>query len=175
MVGEGLVFALLIGFVGIFFSHRDLNKFLDAYEQKKPIFLYTGRGPSGTMHVGHLLPFVFTKWLQDVFKCPLVIQLTDDEKFFMRKEKRDIKEYAKLGMIDAKDIISVGFDKERTFIFRDTDYIATMYPNVCRFQKMLTYNQCKAKRLSISTRTDSQEPLLYPKSTIKNKNKKFIF
>lgn len=26
------------------------------------------------------MPFMFTKWLQDAFNVPLVIQLTDDEK-----------------------------------------------------------------------------------------------
>jgi len=30
------------------------------------------------------VPFVFTKWLQDAFKVPLVIQLTDDEKSLWR-------------------------------------------------------------------------------------------
>jgi len=38
------------------------------------------------MHLGHLLPFLFTKWLQDTFKVPLVIQITDDEKFFFKGE-----------------------------------------------------------------------------------------
>lgn len=28
------------------------------------------------MHLGHMIPFVFTKWLQDVFDVPLVVQLT---------------------------------------------------------------------------------------------------
>lgn len=32
------------------------------------------------MHLGHLIPFMFTKYLQDAFDCPLVIQMTDDEK-----------------------------------------------------------------------------------------------
>ena len=31
-----------------------------------------------------MIPFMFTKWLQDVFGCPLVIQLTDDEKFLFK-------------------------------------------------------------------------------------------
>lgn len=26
----------------LFFSHRDLDKLLDAYEQKRPFYLYTG-------------------------------------------------------------------------------------------------------------------------------------
>jgi tryptophanyl-tRNA synthetase len=47
---------------GMFFSHRELDKILDRYEQGKPFFLYTGRGPSSdSMHLGHMIPFVFTK------------------------------------------------------------------------------------------------------------------
>jgi len=47
---------------GLFFSHRDLNMILDLYEQNKPFYLYTGRGPSSTsLHLGHLIPFQFTQ------------------------------------------------------------------------------------------------------------------
>ena len=54
---------------GIFFSHREVNWILDLYEQKKPFFLYTGRGPSSdAMHLGHLIPFIFTKWLQVILE-----------------------------------------------------------------------------------------------------------
>ena len=35
-----------------------------------------GRGPSSeALHLGHLVPFTFTKWLQDTFDVPLVIQV----------------------------------------------------------------------------------------------------
>lgn len=71
---------------GIFFSHRDMNQILDLYEQGKKFYLYTGRGPSSdSLHLGHIVPFQFTKWLQDTFNCPLVIQLTDDEKFIFKQ------------------------------------------------------------------------------------------
>ena len=47
---------------GMVFSHRDLNLILDKYEKGIPFFLYTGRGPSSdSMHVGHSIPFEFTK------------------------------------------------------------------------------------------------------------------
>lgn len=47
---------------GIVFSHRDLTIILDRHEQGKPFFLYTGRGPSSdSMHIGHSIPFAFTK------------------------------------------------------------------------------------------------------------------
>lgn len=72
---------------GIFFSHRDLSQLLDLYEQGKKFYLYTGRGPaSEALHFGHLIPFHFTKWLQETFDCPLVIQLTDDEKFLFKPD-----------------------------------------------------------------------------------------
>ena len=44
-------------------KRSDLDKILDRYEQGKPFFLYTGRGPSSdSMHLGHMIPFVFTKY-----------------------------------------------------------------------------------------------------------------
>ena len=47
---------------GIVFSHRELNLILDRHEKGQPFFLYTGRGPSSdSMHVGHTIPFEFTK------------------------------------------------------------------------------------------------------------------
>lgn len=47
---------------GMVFSHRDLGVILDKYEKNIPFFLYTGRGPSSdSMHVGHSIPFEFTK------------------------------------------------------------------------------------------------------------------
>ncbi|KAJ3062663.1 hypothetical protein HDU98_001468, partial [Podochytrium sp. JEL0797] len=45
---------------GLFFSHRDLSSILDRFERGKPFYLYTGRGPSsGSMHTGHMIPFLF--------------------------------------------------------------------------------------------------------------------
>jgi tryptophanyl-tRNA synthetase len=108
---------------GLFFSHRcvcfpcgahiteirlwcrELEDLLDKYEKGTPFYLYTGRGPSSkSLHMGHLVPFQFTKYLQDAFNVPLVIQMvcvaaafaedlltplcslsqTDDEKFFWK-------------------------------------------------------------------------------------------
>jgi len=49
---------------GMIFSHRDLTVILDKYESGVPFFLYTGRGPSSdSMHVGHSIPFEFTKYV----------------------------------------------------------------------------------------------------------------
>lgn len=130
---------------GLFFSHRDMHTILNLVEQKKPFFLYTGRGPSSeAMHLGHLIPFIFTKWLQDTFDVPLIIQLTDDEKFLWKDLSLD--ECHRLAIQNSKDIIACGFDKDKTFIFADTDYIGqqpAFYRTMCRIQKCVTFNQAK--------------------------------
>ncbi|CAP37361.2 Protein CBR-WARS-1 [Caenorhabditis briggsae] len=75
---------------GMFFAHRDFSAILDRKEQGKPFYLYTGRGASsGSLHLGHLVPFIFTKWLQEVFDVPLIIQMTDDEKFLWKDMKKN--------------------------------------------------------------------------------------
>jgi tryptophanyl-tRNA synthetase len=99
-----------------------LNRILDLYEAGEKFYLYTGRGPSSeSLHLGHLIPFMFTKYLQDAFKVPLVIQLTDDEKFLWKN--LTIAECKRLARENAKDIIACGFDVERTFIFTDLNYV----------------------------------------------------
>uniref|UniRef100_A0A3P8TMY8 Tryptophan--tRNA ligase, cytoplasmic n=1 Tax=Amphiprion percula TaxID=161767 RepID=A0A3P8TMY8_AMPPE len=130
---------------GIFFSHRDMHQVLDAYEKSKSFYLYTGRGPSSeAMHVGHLIPFIFTKWLQDVFDIPLVIQLTDDEKYLWKD--LTLEECRRFAVENAKDIIACGFDVNKTFIFSDLDYMGAspeFYRNVVKIQKHVTFNQQK--------------------------------
>lgn len=128
---------------GLFFSHRDLNELLTAYEKGEPFYLYTGRGPSSeALHLGHLVPFQFTQYLQEAFGAPLVIQLTDDEKFIFKPDLQ-LEDCYRLAYENAKDIIACGFDVSRTFIFSDLDYISHMYRNVLRIQKCVTYSQAR--------------------------------
>jgi len=130
---------------GIFFSHRDLHAILDRKEKGQTFFLYTGRGPSSdSMHVGHLVPFVLCKWLQDVFDCPLVVQMTDDEKFLWKDITDD--EAHRMCLENVKDIIACGFDVEKTFIFSDMEFMGqcpAFYRTVLKVQKCVTFNQAK--------------------------------
>ncbi|HVD07071.1 MAG TPA: tryptophan--tRNA ligase, partial [Nitrososphaeraceae archaeon] len=57
-----------------FFSHRDLDWILNKYENNEKFYLYTGRGPSGMVHLGHLMPWFLTKHLQDKFDSNLLFQ-----------------------------------------------------------------------------------------------------
>jgi len=131
---------------GIIYSHRELDILLEKHAKGEKFYLYTGRGPSAdTMHMGHLVPFMLTKWLQDVFDCPLVIQMTDDEKFLF-KPNLELEECYEMALQNCKDIIAVGFNADKTFIFSDIDYISSsraMYMNMKRIEKSITYNQAK--------------------------------
>eukprot|EP00171_Calliarthron_tuberculosum_P009807 IDg9807t1 len=99
---------------GIFFSHRDLTVLLDKYERGE------------------------------------VLSLTDDEKYLFAKPRKDgkkalkLSDYVELGRQNARDIIAIGFDVERTFIFANSDYIGHLYANVLRIQRLTTYNQARA-------------------------------
>lgn len=130
---------------GVFFSERDLSKILELYEYGEPFFLYTGRGPSSdSMHLGHMVPFIFTKWLQEVFDVPLVVELTDDEKFLF-KPKLTIDDVKKFAKDNAADIIAVGFKPENTFIFSDLEYMnGAFYENVVRTSRQITTSTAKA-------------------------------
>eukprot|EP01054_Gregarina_sp_Poly1_P002328 Gregarina_sp_Poly_1__2327@NODE_1621_length_3693_cov_115_410645_g1068_i0_p1_GENE_NODE_1621_length_3693_cov_115_410645_g1068_i0NODE_1621_length_3693_cov_115_410645_g1068_i0_p1_ORF_typecomplete_len411_score54_43tRNAsynt_1b/PF00579_25/4_4e66_NODE_1621_length_3693_cov_115_410645_g1068_i024593667 len=128
---------------GLFFAHRDLELICEAKEKDMPMYLYTGRGPSSeSLHVGHLIPFIINKWLQEVLDCPLVIQMTDDEKFLF-KEELTLEETQRMTYENIKDILALGFNIEKTFIFSDTGYISSLYPVMLKIQKKTTYNQTK--------------------------------
>lgn len=121
---------------GIFFSHKDFNKILDEYEAKRPIFIYTGRGPSSeSLHLGHMIPFLFTKWLQDVFGAVVIIQMSDDEKFSFKSktEGKDLDEYNRLTYENAKDIIACGFNLDKTYIFSNLRTVGgALYETITR-------------------------------------------
>ncbi|KAJ2689094.1 tryptophan--tRNA ligase [Coemansia spiralis] len=130
---------------GIFFSHRELDVILDRHEQGKPFYLYTGRGPSrGHMHIGHMLPFVFCKWLQDVFDVPLVVQLTDDEKFLYKSDLKAEQTY-QYAVDTVREIAAIGFKPEKTFIFSNMGFMGgAFYRNVLKISRCITYNMARS-------------------------------
>ena len=128
---------------GVFFSHRDLKTILDEYEKGNKFFLYTGRGPSGHTHIGHLVPWVFAKWLQDKFNVNMYFQLTDDEKFYS-KQNLSLEETKKFAYENALDFIALGFKPENTKIIIDTENIQTLYPIAAQVAKKINFSNTKA-------------------------------
>lgn len=127
----------------LFFSHRDLDVVLDLYEKGKRFVLYTGRGPSGPVHVGHLVPWIFTKYLQDKFKTILYFQMTDDEKFVIEQSLR-LDETTRIANDNALDLIALGFKPDNTHIIFDVKDIALLYDIALKVAKRVTYSTAKA-------------------------------
>ncbi|MEA3329693.1 MAG: tryptophan--tRNA ligase [Nanoarchaeota archaeon] len=126
----------------LFFAHRDLKPILDEYEKGNKFFLYTGRGPSGPIHLGHLGTWMFTKWLQDKFGVELWFQFTDDEKFlFGNKSMEEIEKYTYENMLD---IIALGFNPKKTHFIIDTVHAGIMYPLAIQFAKKINFSTVKS-------------------------------
>jgi len=127
----------------IFFSHRDLDWILDMYEAGRRFVLYTGRGPSGPVHIGHLIPWIFTKHLQDVFGAKLYFQMTDDEKFLINPEFT-LEKSNRIAYENALDVIAVGFDPKKTFIIMDSERGGILYKIAVQVAKRITFSTVKA-------------------------------
>jgi tryptophanyl-tRNA synthetase len=128
---------------GIFFSHRDVDWLLEEYEKGHKFYLYTGRGPSGDVHLGHLVPWMFTKWLQEKFNAELWFQLTDDEKFLF-DPKLGLEEAMDYARSNALDVIALGMDPKKTFIFSDITLAGLMYPYAIRIAKRINFSVTRA-------------------------------
>jgi len=127
----------------LFFSHRDLDTVLDLYEKGTKFVLYTGRGPSGPVHIGHLVPWIFTKQLQGAFDTRLYFQMTDDEKFVVDDERK-LAETTETGYDNALDLVALGFKPENTFIIYDVQDIDLLYDIALEVAKRITYSTAKA-------------------------------
>ena len=126
----------------VVFAHRDLNWLLDEYEKGNKFFLYTGCGPSGPLHLGHLQIWLFTKWLQDKFNAELWFQFTDDEKFLIKNMSYgEIQKWTYENMLD---VIALGFKQGKTHFLIDTKHAGLMYPEAIKVAKKITYSMVKS-------------------------------
>jgi tryptophanyl-tRNA synthetase len=127
----------------LFFSHRDFDWILDQYEAGQKFVLYTGRGPSGPVHIGHLVPWIFTKWLQDKFDAKLYFQMTDDEKFLINPDS-PLEKSLGFTYDNTLDLIAVGFDPEKTKVISDVKHIKVLYDLAIKVAKHVTFSTVKA-------------------------------
>lgn len=164
----------------IFYSHMYFDDILNDVEKGKKIYLYTGRAPSGPVHMGHLFVWMFTKWLQDVFDAKLLFQIVDEEKF-LAKENLTLEDTKKWAYENALDIIALGFDPKKTHIFLDTEYAGHLYPHAIKVAKKITFSTIKStfgfgndKNIGIIFYTAMQStPVIIP-SVMEGKNTRVL-
>ena len=128
---------------GIFFAYRDLKKVLDEYKKGNKFFLYTGRAPSGPIHLGHISVWLFMKWLQEKFDVEVWFQFPDEEKFLFKQEAKweEIQKWTHENMLD---VIALGFDPKKTHFLVDTKHAGIMYPEAVKVAKKITFSSIKA-------------------------------
>lgn len=126
---------------GLYFSHRDFDAWVKAAESKKKVSILTGRGSSEKMHIGHLVPFLLAKSLQDLYDCNVYIPISDDEKFFV-KSKLSFQEAERFADENILDILALGFKPGKTFVIKDFSY--PIYPLAARTAKLISYSTAKA-------------------------------
>jgi len=127
----------------VFYSHRDFDVFLRMFKEGFKCALYTGRGPSGHTHVGHILPWIFTKWLQDRLGLHLFFQMTDDEKFW-HDEKQELSVTNRLAYENILDLAALDLDPRKTHVIIDSEDIRYLYPIAVKVAKKITYSTQKA-------------------------------
>ncbi len=127
----------------LFFSHRDFDWILNRFDHGEKFGLYTGRGPSGPVHLGHLIPWFFTQHLQEVFGAHLYFQMTDDEKFLIHSTAT-LEGATETAYDNALDVIAVGLDPKKTTIIFDVKDMKMLYPIAVKIAKHITLSTVKA-------------------------------
>jgi tryptophanyl-tRNA synthetase len=126
----------------IYFSHRDFDLWLKDAEAGKKVSILTGRGPSEKMHLGHLVPFLAVKSLQDIYNCNVYIPISEDEKFFV-KPNLTFEQAKKFADDNILDLIALGFKPSKTFFIKDFSY-PPLYPLTAKVAKLISYSTAKA-------------------------------
>ncbi len=129
---------------GIFYAHRFLRlALLDIAYGRANVYIFTGRGASGQMHIGHLLPITLAKWMQEKRNLEFFFQISDDEKFVLRPDLslKDVRGYA---LDNALDFIALGFDERRTHIIWDTEVSSWLYPLSLKLAKEVSLSELKS-------------------------------
>lgn len=127
---------------GLYFAHREFPQFIAEAEQGKRVSIVTGRGPSEKMHIGHLVPFIIARYFQKKYGCQVYIPLSDDEKFFFKRElsQEQVASYAQDNILD---IIALGFEQKKTKILVDFSY-SPLYKYAALIAKRTTFSTAKA-------------------------------
>lgn len=147
---------------GIFDMQQDLDRLLNAIDEKRPIYIFTGRGPSSPrLHLGHLVPLQLTRFLGQVIpNSKIVIQLSDDEKFVGR-QGQDLESTDRYTADNIKDIErTLGDELSKTLVFRNTESIGSLYRTILQIQKQFKIS--KYKRVFGYTDDDCVGRFAYP-------------
>ncbi|WP_123535090.1 tryptophan--tRNA ligase [Halosimplex salinum] len=126
----------------VFYAGRDVDPYLGAAEAGETHSIVTGIGPSGPMHLGHVLVFYLAKRLQEATGAYVYVPLSDDEKFYAKD--LSFSEIEAATRSNLRDLLAVGFDPERTRIVVDRLDADALYPQAARVAADITQSTVDA-------------------------------
>ncbi len=127
----------------IFYAHRFLKlALLDLKYNRSNIYVFTGKGASGPMHIGHLISIDLARWMQRNRGLDVYMQISDDEKFVLRPDLsfKQVREYA---LDNILDFIALGFEEGKTHIIWDTEVASWLYPLSLKLAKRVKISELK--------------------------------
>ncbi|MBP1448739.1 MAG: tryptophan--tRNA ligase [Thermoproteus sp.] len=128
---------------GFFYAHRDFDNLLRWHGEGRPWALYTGRGPSGPVHIGHMVPWILLKWFSDKFGVEVFFEMTDDEKFYDDPEMK-LEDATRWAYENALDVIALGFTPDKLHLVIDTLDAKHLYRIAVKVAKKLTWSAVRA-------------------------------
>jgi tryptophanyl-tRNA synthetase len=107
----------------VFFAHKNLRGFLLGIREGDPSYIFTGRGASGPMHIGNLVPLMLAKFIQEKLNSPLYFQISDDEKYSLRPDLsfREVRRWARENIVDVLAFfdgnVKIIWDSESSWLY----------------------------------------------------------
>ncbi|MFB6197116.1 MAG: tryptophan--tRNA ligase [Halobacteriaceae archaeon] len=126
----------------VYYAGRDIDRYLAAAEAGDTHSIVTGVGPSGPMHLGHVLVFYLAKQLQQATGAYVYIPLSDDEKYYTKD--MTFEEISAATRSNLRDLLAVGFDPARTRIIIDRLDANILYPHAARVAGDITQSTVEA-------------------------------
>lgn len=106
---------------GLFYSHRDFDKFYGALLKGEPSSIVSGLNPSGRLHLGHKVVFDTCLYFQREHGLMVYIPLSDDESYVSGKVKT--REEALVNAVSlVRGLLAYGFDPQHTKVVLDFNY-----------------------------------------------------
>jgi tryptophanyl-tRNA synthetase len=110
----------------VYYAHRSIERVFSAIESGDRLSVVTGCGPSGPMHIGHLIPFRMARYLQETAGAHVYIPVSDDEKYYTTDQSfAELHAHARDNL---RDVLAMGFDPDLTTIVLDTADADVLYP-----------------------------------------------
>lgn len=126
----------------VYYAGRGVDRYLAAAEAGDIHSIVTGVGPSGPMHLGHVLVFYLARRLQRATGAHVYIPLSDDEKYYTKE--MSFEEISAATRSNLRDLLAVGFDPERTRIVVDRLDADVLYPHAARVAGDITQSTVEA-------------------------------